>query len=365
MKRGIIYLAAATVLALIAVAVFVPGERSAEVSTVNALLLPDLANRVNDVNRVDIITAGDNMVATLTKATDYWQLEQMDGYRADWPKLRALLLALSTAQVVEVKTDKPKYYARLGVEDIASDDAASVLVRLTDGDRTTGILIGHQAQGRPGQYVRLQDSAASALLDRTLNVPTQLLDWVDKRIIDISASEVAEVEIVHPEGGRVFATRISADQTDFDLAGLPPDREIKSSWAVNSLGSALSLLDLESVRPVSSVDWHNAVKLRVLTFSGLEIMAEMVAVEGDYLVRLNASYPAAKVVNYKSNPDAGNPDTGADNNQETAQQAAEEVAKTVKEINQRVGGWAYGIAKFKFETMVKTQEDILKPVESA
>jgi len=250
-----------------------------------------------------------------------------------------------------VKTDKPQYYAQLGVEDVSTQDAESVLVKLSIGNETTGILIGNQAQGRAGQYVRLQDSAASALLDRTLDVSTEQLDWADKRIIDINASEVAEVEIIHPEGERVFVTRISADQTDFDLVGLPPGREIQSSWSVNSFASSLSLLDLESVRSVDSVDWQAAVRMRLLMFSGMEIMADMIEEDGQYLVRLNASHPAAQAFNF--------------GNDDIARQAAEDVANRVEEINQRVNGWAYGIAKYKFEGMVKTQDDILKPLESS
>jgi len=359
-KRVFFYLAAATILALAAVAVFVPGEQAPEGSAVHDLLLPGLADKINDVRRVDIITAGNTVVATLEKNVDHWQIKQMDGYHADWPKLQKLLAGLAIAKVVEVKTDKPEYYARLGVEDVTSQDAHSVLVKLSGDDTTTGILIGKQAQGRQGQYVRLQNSAASKLLDRTLDVPTALLAWADKRIIDINTSEVAEVEIIHPDGERVFVTKISADQTDFDLVGLPVGREVRSSWAVNSLGSVLSLLDLESVRPVDSVDWQPAVRLRLLTFSGLEIMADMVEVDGDYLVRLNAGHPAAKVVNYQSNADAA-----ADGNEDIVQAAAARVDQQVRDINQRVKGWAYGIPKYKYEALVKKQEDILKPVETS
>lgn len=360
MNRGFIYLLAATILALVGVAVLVPGEHSVEDSALNALLLPELANSINEVDRVDIITAGDTVVATLKKAAGHWRLEQMGGYHVDWPKLQGLLAGLAQAKVVEVKTDKPEYYARLGVEDVANDDAGSVLVRLSSAAKTTGILVGHEAQGRPGQYVRLQDSAASALLDRTLDVPHQQLDWADKRIIDISASEVAEVEIIQPDAGRVFVTKISADQIDFDLVGLPPDREIRSSWAVNSLGSVLTLLELKSVRPVDSVDWQDAVRMRVLMFSGLEIMAEMVAADGAYLLRLSAGHPGAAIVRSSVSPaDAARPD------ENIAQQAIAEMADRVTDINQRVSGWAYGITKYKFEAMVKTREDILKPIESS
>lgn len=351
MKRKFAYLLVLTILALVAVLVFVPGKHAVKDSAVDKLLLPGLAGRINDVDRVDILTAGDNVVATLARTSAGWQVEQMDGYHADWPKLQELLSGLAQANVVEVKTNKPMYYAQLGVEGVSSQDASSVLVKLSIGDETTGILIGHQAQGRVGQYVRLQDSAASALLDRILDVSTEQLDWADKRIIDINASEVAEVEIIHPQGGRVFVTRISADQTDFDLVGLPPDREIQSSWAVNSFASSLSLLDMESVRPVESVDWQTAVRMRLLMFSGLEIMAEMVEADGNYHMHLNASHPAAQVV-----------DDGKD---DIALKAAEDVANRAAEINQRVNGWAFGIAKYKFEGMVKVQEDVLKPLETA
>ncbi len=356
MKQLFSYLAIATILALGAMALFLPSEPRVEDSAVNVLLLPDLAARVDQVQRVEIVTAGDKVVVTLNKSPDEWQLEQLAGYRADWPKLQALLAGLAQAKIVEVKTDKRKYYPRLGVEDVAATDASGVLVRIGNPQQTTDILIGKQAQGRPGQYVRVQESASSVLLDRALNVPRGVLDWVDRRIVDINSSEVAEVEIIHPDGDRVFVTRISADQTDFDLVELPSEREVLSSWAVNSLGSALTLLDLESVRPAEGVDWSNAVRMRLLTFSGLEIMADMIESGDDYLVRLQASHPAAAVIKAEDE-DSGQ---GA-----TAQQADEAVSARVVDINRKVGGWAYGIAKYKYDTMVKSLESVLKPLESS
>jgi hypothetical protein len=359
MKRSFTYLAILTFLALLVVLVFVPQDRSSGPPVTELLLLPDIAGQINAVTRVEIISSGDHSVATMTKSGDHWKLGQMDGYRANWPLLQALLAGLAQASVIEVKTDKPEYYARLGVEDVAAEGAGSVLVRISIADQTTGILIGHQARGRPGQYVRLQNAAASALVDRKLDVSTELLDWVDSAIVDIDASEVAEVEIIHPQGERVLVARISADQTDFDLVGLPPDRETRSSWAVNSLGSVFSMLNLETVRPVGNVDWADAVKMRLLMFSGVEIMADLVEAGGEYLLRLHASYPEAKVT--KINAATAN-DTLEQ--QDIEQRAAEDVAKTVSDINQRVTGWAYGITKQKYDAMVSKPEDLLKPLES-
>ena len=259
----------------------------------------------------------------------------------------------------------PVYYTQWHLHgnpdiDIDAENASGALVTLSNNGDTTGILIGDEAKGRTGQYVRLQDSVASALLDRTLDVPTERLDWADKRVIDINAAEVAEVEIIHPQESRVFITKISADQIDFDLVDLPTDREIQSTWAVNSIGSALSLLDMESVQPAAEIDWQAAVRMRVLTFSGLEIMAEMIDIDGEQLLRLKASHPAARVINYQNIPAENTASTD-----EIVQAAADDVAARVAGINQRVDGWAYGIASYKFEAMVKSQEDILKPEDSS
>jgi len=248
MNRSFLYLAVLTLLAVLLVVVFAP-EDGPPGKTTGILLLPEISNKINDVNRVEIIAAGTRTVATLVRTGDGWQFVQMGGYHANWVRLQALLAGLAQARVVEPKTDKPEYYARLGVEDIAVADAGGALVRISIGDHSTGILIGLRAQGSPGQYVRLLKTAASALVDRELDVSTESMDWVDSAIIDINASEVAEFEIIHPQGERVFVMRISADQTDFDLVGLAQGREIKNSWAVNSLGSVFSMLNMKQFGP--------------------------------------------------------------------------------------------------------------------
>lgn len=366
MKRIFLYLAVLTVLALALLMMVTPGDDSSEGATAGGLLLPDIAERINQVDRVEIVTAGDATVATLVRADDAWTLEQMGGYRADWPKLQALLAALAQARVTEPKTDKPEYYDRLGVEDVSAENAGGVLVRLGIGGQVTGVLIGHAADGRQGQYMRLQDAAASALVDRRFDVPVTALEWADSSIIDINSSEVAEVEVIPPKSKRLLVTKISADQTDFELADMPEGRELKSSWAVNSLGSVFSLLDMQTVRPDTGIDWKNAVKVRMLTFSGVEILADTFANGDEYLLRLHASHPASKVVSRKEAEaapgDAGEATEAQQPATDVEQQAAEAVNKQVEDINARVAGWAYGISKAKYEAMVKTPEDLLKPL---
>ena len=95
MKLKFIYLLAVTILALLAVALFVPGEHGADNVVNEPLLLPGLAATVNAVNRIDIATAGNKVIATLLKSEGQWQLEQLNGYAANWQKLQGLLAGLA------------------------------------------------------------------------------------------------------------------------------------------------------------------------------------------------------------------------------------------------------------------------------
>jgi len=359
MKRNFIYVAVLTLLAVLLVVFVAPRGGSPNKSADGDLLLPDVASQINAVDSVEIVAAGNSAVASLQRVGDYWQVEEMHDYRADWPKLRSMLADLAQARVVEAKTDKPGYYPRLGVEDITAEDAGGMLVKLGIQGDTTALLLGNRAQGRPGQYARLQDQAGSVLLDRELDIPDQALDWVDSEIIDINSAEVAEVEVIHPNGERVLATKISADQADFELAGIPQGREVKSSWAVNSLGSTLSLLELKAVRPAGDTDWDDAVRMRLLTFSGMEIMVDMLQQDDEYLLRLRAGHPAAAIME-NSPVDEAEGSAG----QDTEQQAMADVTQAVEDINQRVSGWVYTIEKYKYDAMVKKPEDLLKPLES-
>ena len=360
MKRSFIYLGVLTLFFLLILFVFAPNKEVSDQVAEDTLLLPEISDQINEVSRVEVVTAGNNLIATLFKDESTWRLEQMGSYRANWTQLRTLLAALAQARIIESKTDNPKYYDRLGVEDINSTDAGGVLLKLSIGNQTTGIVIGHQAQGVKGRYVRLQSAAASALVDQDFDVPLMSLDWLDSTIIDISASEVAEVELIHGSGERVLVTRISADQTDFDLVGLPADREIRNSWTVNSLGSVFSMLELETVRQQEDLDWSNAVKMRMLMFSGVEIMAEVMEAGGEYLLQLHASHPAANVVGHQSIENLASIEQ-----QEIDSQAQIDIKKVVDDINQNTTGWVYGISKQKFDVLVRRPEELLKPLESS
>jgi len=347
-RRHFSALLVTAIVVVLAVALLVPGKTGRDEPAGNALLLPDMGERINEVTGVTVTLAGGEAAATLQRDADQWRIEELSGYPADFAELREVLAGLAQAEIQEYKTENPGYYHRLGVEDIEKPDASGVLVELAVGAETTGVILGNEAGNRSGQYVRLAGAPRSILIDRVLDVPTDLVDWADRDILDVGSYSVAEVEIIHPDGDWVLARKASANDTDFLLENLPEGRETLSSWAVNSLAGIFSRLRMDSVRPDTGEAAPDAVKIRLLTFPGVEYIAEAWSEEEGNWLKLQATVPA-------------DPDT--EDEDETAQAAAQEKEEQVAGINERFNGWAFEITESKYVVMTKHLEDILKQPE--
>ena len=80
-----------------------------------ALLFPDLRAMVNDVDHLTITKSGVEPIA-LEKVSGEWRVAARDGYAADMSDVRAVLLAMTEAKILEEKTANPEMYERLGVQ---------------------------------------------------------------------------------------------------------------------------------------------------------------------------------------------------------------------------------------------------------
>jgi hypothetical protein len=320
-------------------------------------LLPQLQSQVNELDWIRVSRAGGESVATLRRADDRWVVDEASAYHADWDKLRSLLAELAQAEVAEAKTDNPAYYDRLGVEDVAAADASGVQIAFAEASGLPAVIVGNSAQGRGGQYVRLQGVAQSVLLDRRLSVPRERMEWVEREIIHVPDAEVVEVEIRHADGERLRSLKTSADDENFVLQEIPDGQEAKSAWTVDSLANGLASLQLDDVKPAATIDWNSAIRYALVTADGLRVDADLadLAVTGgdeeeaehEYWVRL----------------EAGVYQTAVDSAVETAMEDGG-AAQRAAAINDRVRGWAYRIPKYKFDGMSKRLADLLQPVEA-
>jgi hypothetical protein len=373
-KKHFSALLAVTVIVAIVV-LLIPGKTGKENLFETDALLPDLAGQVNDVRRVEIVTRGAETVATLERGESGWGVAEADGYPADWERLRTLLRDLAQAEAIEAKTDKPEYYARLGVEDVSDPDASGVMVVISADQTLASVIIGKSAQGRQGQYVRLGDQAASALIGTSLRVPADLPSWLEKQIIDIPASDVVSWKVTHADGEVVEGIKASPDAADFDLQNIPDGREVSSTWSVNQVGGALAALQLEGVRKDDGDEWAErwagATRFSLVQADGLRIDADLVAIDDERWIRLAASVEAASGstgaadASTDAEPAATEDAEAQDQSEGEAEPSQQAPEARAAGINDRVGGWAYRVATYKYDAMAKRMEDMLKEVDES
>ncbi|MEJ2383852.1 MAG: DUF4340 domain-containing protein [Xanthomonadales bacterium] len=337
-----------------AVALFMPRQASHVSSVEPAPLLPGFAEQANTLDWLRVTGAGGEVLATLEREPERWTVMEAAGYAADWTILRPLLAGLAQARVLEAKTSNPEYYDRLGVQDVAAEDAQGVMIEFRAQSGLPAVILGNPARARGGQYARLVGDAGSVLIDRELDLPKRREDWIERNIVDIGEDTVVEVEIRHADGATLRARKASADEEDFTLEDVAEGFEPKSAWTVNSLAGALATLRLDDVAQEDEVDWTDATVYRVVTADGLEIQAEVVAIPpieedeqdvSEHWLRLTAGVYTTGL------------DTGVAAEADDA--AARERAQA---INERVQGWAYRVPEYKASSMTKQMSDLVQPV---
>ena len=354
--RHLFILAAAALVAL-AAALWSSSLREAGVSE-NALLVPHLADQINNVSALNISTAGGVLAVTIRRIDDGWMVEQKYNYAADTGVLRSTLLKLGRARILEQKTANPELYDRLGVKDILSDDAAGKLVEIEGLQQPVQIIIGKSAGSTSDTYVRQPDEAASMMIRGSLEIPADPVEWLDRDITDIPASTIQSVTLEFSDGGRYEIDKVSRSESNFAVDGIPFDRELSTPASPNMIGTGLSALQLDDVTPADNIDidGHEPVNTRYRSFDGLVINIISAEIDGKYYARLEASYDPSQARRFAVDDDVAD-DMADDMVDERATDEQLAVA-----INARVGGWIYEIPRVKYNQMTRRLVEILKPL---
>ena len=106
------------------------------VEKIGTAFIPGLLGKLNDVATIEITNANNQVLATLLKNEDSWVVKEKKRYPADITKIRASLLAIAEAKILEQKTSNPDLYAKLRCREIwRHEDAQGVkAVYLAYGD---------------------------------------------------------------------------------------------------------------------------------------------------------------------------------------------------------------------------------------
>lgn len=334
------------------------------------LLLPELKAQLNNVSKVVVLTGAKKIVATLERRQEQWVVAERSGHPADLGKIRANLIALADARIVEEKTSNPELYNKLGVDDIDKETASGVQLNITAGDKTTSVIIGQTGVGGGDRaYARLAGAATSWMVTGQFDPARDAGDWLDRQIVDLASARVHAVTITHPEGAVVRVEKANREAVNFEVKDVPAGRELSFSTVGNSIGGALSDLTLDNVTSADGFDRGDSkpAVARFETFDGLVIEATSWKTADGLRFSFAAQADQALAERFAAQAAPPTADGGKPAEPSTAAATAnkplsfDEVKAEAGRLNARLAPWVYTLADFKAEQFTKKLDDLLQP----
>ncbi|MSO54735.1 MAG: DUF4340 domain-containing protein [Rhodospirillales bacterium] len=346
--RFIAGLATLTAVAVVAAAVGVWSRYGAAApATPTEPVFADLGTRLNQTTEISVTTRAGTIV--MKAGANGWVVANRGNFPARTDKVIKAAVQLSQLRFADAKTSLPDRYDRLEVEDIATKDSKSKLLRLADAQGATlaKIIVGRQVDSyRPGReavYVRRPGDAQAWLAAGGLDVSGEMRDWVAREVIDIQMNRVSRATTVAPNGTALVVARAKPEDK-FVVDNLPDGAKLKESAAggIEDVARSLAYLDLSDVRPVAEFDFANdkATKIEVRTFDGLIVQVRVIDHEGGSWARFEASANPALA----SGPMAG----------------AVDAQKEADALNARLGPWAYKLQDYKTTAFRMRLSDLLE-----
>ncbi len=329
---------AATAAVSLAAAIIIYGSRSnwAVPSESAGKMFPSLQGDAGKIARLSI-TQGDKTLV-IEKSGDQWLMKSRDGYPAATDKVRALLVSLTEANLLEPKTQRPDRFALLEVDDPTAKTSNARLIKIEDASGATLAEIiagkrrlGQEAAAGEGTYVRRPTENQSWLASTTITGGASLRDWATPRVFEVDGPKVARLT-VEVQGEQPYDIKRTEDGAH-ELEAVPAGKKIKYVNMIDNIVEASAFLDLESVRKASEVAGGEAGTVSFQTTDGLKIKFKVRREKDAAWATIEASGEG-------------------------------DAKKQADEIQTRAKGWEFEIAPSKVETMLKKRDDLLEDAPS-
>jgi hypothetical protein len=321
----------------IAITTYAAQNRWAQAKVSGAGLFPGLAAQASRIAKIEL-KQGDKSL-TLARDKDVWTLADKGGYPAKTEAVRALVVKLVGAELVESKTRNKDRYGLLELEDPTAKDAKSRLLWLLDdkGGVIAETIVGKKrfdafGGSKSATYVRKPGDAQSWLSNADLDVSVAVKDWVLASVLDLSAAKIAKVTVEIPGEEPLVIARDAADATKYALVGMPEGKKLKEGVGIDAIVRATGNLELEDVRKpaAGAAPAGDASVAKIEADGGLAVTVRLRKEGEDTWVSLEA--------------------TGADG----------DAKKTADDITKRTQGWEYKVPAYKAQSILKRRADLFE-----
>lgn len=302
-----------------------------------------MAKDVNSVAKIEIKNAKQSF--SMTRAGDNWGLDQKDGYRVDFAKVKSAIVNLSDFKLIEKKTSDPKRYGRLELDAPTSVESKSRQVILKDAKGTVlvDVIIGKLnpnlfGTGGAGTYIRRGDEKATWLARGQVELGEEPNNWMARQIVNYGQEKVRRVVVKNPDGAEIVLAKAAVTDKNFKIENLPEGRKIKNKDEADPLAGVMWRMMFDDVQKAEKQEWPAKPWVAHYTvWDGYTVRIETAKFGDDFWGRFQASLD----------------DSVTDDKKKAAAQ------KTVDEINARTKGWTYLLTAGDSEKLTSKMEDYL------
>jgi hypothetical protein len=200
--------AAVAVLALAGAAWWALDRETAVDDVAGAVAVPGLAARVDAIDRIEVLGAGDASLVVLEKRDGAWTMPSRGGWPGNQREIGSALHRLGSAKRVEAKTADPDRHAKLGVEDVSAATAKGTELRLSGGGEPIVVVIGRNHPALGGSYVRLGDDPQAWLIDEDVAPQREPGAWLDRRLLDLPMARIERIRVTPAAGPAYVLARV-------------------------------------------------------------------------------------------------------------------------------------------------------------
>lgn len=224
---------------------------------IGKLVFPDLKAKLNEINEVKL--ASNDKTTTIDRKGNDWKIEEKAGYSADFAKLSAFLDGMAKATYLERKTSKPGNFPVLGLSSIddSSSKAVDVTVSTRDGAQYE-LLVGNDANGESGRFVRKPAESQAWLVDHIDKVPSDPVKWIEPVIMSVNADQVTSIIDRSGDGKHVLSIKRDKDSGDLTIQNLPKGAQLNYTTIGNAPAEALTNIRATDVRARGEKPWKGA-----------------------------------------------------------------------------------------------------------
>ena len=319
---------------------------------------------VNDVTKV--VVSDPRGCAVIEKKGTFWVVPARYSYRADYARVRDLLVTVMDMKVTQKRLVRPTSMGKmklLGPEDAnapSNQYGTTISFYNQAGTRIAQFIVGveqadsdtadsdrfNQPQAPKGRFIRVP-ARGDAVISVTDSFPLQTSDdeWMDCVLANVANDGIRSVTVT-PPSGTVYRIERKARGAEFEIAGLNPTQQIDSA-AASSLGSTLSYLSAVTVVPPAVAATNTALAapwtLVCKTFDGPVYTLTV----SD--VRPLPAYLKMAVA-YEKPASTNDP----------AMVRQFEIEDSAKRLNEQVSSWLYEISVAKVSEMRKTRAMLIE-----